>query len=71
MPSDLWTALSQYVTAVSLPNDVPLASVMENWINQAGYPVVEVSVSGDDVLVSQVEIFTFYFNAHHELIFDI
>lgn len=53
-PDDVWIALSSSVLeSVSfLPDN--LTTVMENWITQPGYPILYVSVNGNDVTISQV-----------------
>lgn len=42
-PKDLYTSLDKVVDKKSLPENVNLTTVFENWTNQAGYPVITVT----------------------------
>lgn len=47
---DLWNALGQ-------ASDKDVASFMNDWLEQPGYPVLEVAVEGDDLILSQKQFF--------------
>lgn len=57
-PEDLWEALE----AVSenqisiLPTNTNLSDVMYNWIETSGYPVVNVTLNGTTITMTQVNI---------------
>ncbi|XP_063909650.1 aminopeptidase N-like [Zophobas morio] len=51
----LWTALQTYVNKLPTAEQPPelLNITMENWTKKPGYPILTVSASGDDVIISQ------------------
>lgn len=55
-PSDLWEALEAVSEneVSTLPIDVTLSEVMENWIETSGYPVVNVTLNGSTIVLTQV-----------------
>ncbi|KAJ8960568.1 hypothetical protein NQ318_013857 [Aromia moschata] len=52
-PSDLWSSIAEFALAELLPTNVTLAEVMENWVDQGGYPVITATASDNDVILSQ------------------
>ena len=59
VPADLWTSLSTHVSSDSLPAGVNLSTVLNNWVEESGHPVVTATRTGDDVVFSQVNIKTY------------
>ncbi|KAF2896795.1 hypothetical protein ILUMI_09379 [Ignelater luminosus] len=56
VPKDLWDALQEKADNKRyLP--VTLATIMQNWTEKAGYPVVNVNLIGKDVVLSQERFF--------------
>lgn len=53
-PEDLWWAFSQHVddTISKLPAD--LETVMQNWIQRSGFPLLSVEQDGDNIVITQV-----------------
>nr|ADK11714.1 aminopeptidase N [Sitophilus oryzae] len=52
-PANLWSSLANYVSSNRLPSGVSLSDVLENWVEKSGHPVVTVTTSGNDVILSQ------------------
>lgn len=55
IPQDLWNALESYAAA-SLPANYTLEDVMSKWTEQPGYPVLDVTLSGVDAVITQVSV---------------
>lgn len=58
----LWNTLDRYVD--TLPRGTDLLTVMDSWINKPGYPLVQVTTDGRNIVIQQVAIslktFIFY-----------
>ncbi|KAJ8972201.1 hypothetical protein NQ314_000290, partial [Rhamnusium bicolor] len=56
IPNDLWNILNANVnqTLSDLPED--LSIVMQNWVENSGYPLLTVTTSGQDIIVTQERI---------------
>ncbi|XP_066141998.1 aminopeptidase N-like [Euwallacea fornicatus] len=54
-PQDLWDALEAVLENedLSLPKNVTLSEVVDSWINKGGYPVLNVSLTNGDLIISQ------------------
>lgn len=48
--NDLWSALAE-------ASDKPVASIMNTWISQSGFPLVKVSREADDITLTQEQFF--------------
>ncbi|CAG9772408.1 unnamed protein product [Ceutorhynchus assimilis] len=53
VPADLWSKLAPHVPNTSLPQGIDLTTVLNNWVEHSGHPVVKVAKSGNDVVLSQ------------------
>lgn len=56
MPQDLWDAVEEFATDAlsALPETRTLTQIMNPWIVQSGYPVLNVSIRGADAVITQV-----------------
>lgn len=55
-PQDVWDALvavSENQASI-FPGNTSISDVMENWIDKAGFPVVNVTLNGTTITMSQV-----------------
>ncbi|XP_066141997.1 membrane alanyl aminopeptidase-like [Euwallacea fornicatus] len=52
-PQDLWTSLAKFVPISNLPAATTLETVLENWVEYNGHPVVKVSVDRNDIVLTQ------------------
>ncbi|XP_060527204.1 membrane alanyl aminopeptidase [Cylas formicarius] len=52
-PKNLWDVLQRFAPTNSLPSDATLEVVIENWVEKSGHPLVTVTSSGNDVILSQ------------------
>lgn len=59
-PSHLWNALQESMPEGRLPLNVSLASVMKDWIDSAGYPLVTVHARGQNIYFTQVSLASFH-----------
>lgn len=51
---DLWSIMTKYGhTSKTLPTDLNVKQIMDTWTLQAGYPVVQVNHTGNDLIISQ------------------
>lgn len=56
VPLNLWNSLETAIEPNFLP--VPLTEIMENWITKPGFPIVKVSLQGNNVNLAQVNKFS-------------
>lgn len=54
IPSDLWEAFANHVPSEALPLNVDFETVITNWTELNGHPVVQVTQDGDDLVLTQV-----------------
>ncbi|XP_050307888.1 membrane alanyl aminopeptidase-like [Anthonomus grandis grandis] len=54
-PQDLWDALEGVIenSIPNLPVGVNLTTVVDNWINKGGYPVINITLLGTNVILTQ------------------
>ncbi|XP_056642792.1 aminopeptidase N-like [Diorhabda sublineata] len=54
----LWASLETNLdnTVSNIPSGVTLSAVMENWINESGFPLITVTVNGTKVTVTQKKL---------------
>ena len=45
---------AEFESLISKPLKFNVSTIIDSWINQAGYPVVNITVNGDEVTFSQV-----------------
>ncbi|KAJ8973356.1 hypothetical protein NQ317_001400 [Molorchus minor] len=52
-PEQLWAALSEHVdnSISNLPADLP--TIMNNWITKSGFPLISVTLSGNNLIIKQ------------------
>ncbi|XP_076258949.1 membrane alanyl aminopeptidase-like [Rhynchophorus ferrugineus] len=53
IPQNLWSSLEKFVQNSSLPDYTDFTKVIASWTEQSGHPVVTVTKSNDDILLSQ------------------
>ncbi|XP_050293247.1 membrane alanyl aminopeptidase-like [Anthonomus grandis grandis] len=53
IPSYLWSSFAKYTPSNVLPSGVNLSATLHNWVEGSGHPVVFVTQSGNDVVLSQ------------------
>lgn len=53
-PEDLWNALNESVVDSISRLPAALPTVMENWTKNSGYPILTVTLNGNQVNISQV-----------------
>lgn len=66
-PQDLLDALESVLEneAPQLPIGVNITTVADNWINKGGYPVLNVTLNGTDIIITQVSFYTFCLYGHN------
>lgn len=66
-PQDLLEALDTVLenAAPQLPLGVNITTVADNWINKGGYPVLNVTLNGTDIIITQVSFYTFRLYGHN------
>lgn len=63
VPEDLFNAMQTTLGAASdnyLPKGENMSTIMKNWIEKPGYPVVTISVNGSKYQIDQVSLPLFY-----------
>lgn len=62
-PTDLWESFEQFVSISPNNRKATIKEIMNTWIDQPGYPVVNATLNNFILTLRQVMSYTLYYNA--------